>query len=286
MGEEMLDLTVQIHRQYPLDARLAHPAEGFLGWSSGRLALPKGETALIPMHVWNLGLDERLPWPEADEAVAAQIATCEWIRRYREDLPQMERVLAAARRAELPVCHIAALPRYAEPYDAYQRNSAEAGPEPPPPPGAPAGDGWVPEQLDAVYGAGYWGQMPALHARLDFAPTLRPRPGEGVCVTTHQFNHWLRARGISNLIYVGFAINWCLWFSPCGMADMRRLSYRCLAVEEATTTVEYGESAAALANKRAAMWRVALMFGYVTRLADLERALAPAEPEQSWRAGA
>ena len=281
MGEEMLDLQVQIYRQYPLDARLAHPAEGFLGWNSGKLALPKGETALIPMHVWNLGLDERLPWPEADEAVAAQIATCEWIRRYREDLPQMERVLAAARRAELPVCHIAALPRYAEPYDAYQRNSAEAGPEPPPPPGAPAGDGWVPEQLNAVYGAGYWEQMPALHARLDFAPTMRPADDEGVCVTTHQLNHWLRARGISNLIYVGFAINWCLWFSPCGMVDMRRLAYRCLAVEEATTTVEYGESAATLANKRAAMWRVALMFGYVTRLADLERALAPAGPDQS-----
>jgi nicotinamidase-related amidase len=270
MDPSARDLTVHYYRQYPIDPEAEHPADGFRGWATSAISVPREETALIVMHVWNLGLDDRLPWPEADPAIEAQIATCEWIRRYRADLPQMERALESARAAGLPVCHIAALPHYAEAYPAYQRNVTEAGPEPPRPPGAPAGEGWVREQLDLAYGEGYWGQMPALHARLDLAPTMRPKDGEGVCVTTHQLNHWSRQRGISNLIYVGFAINWCLWFSPCGMVDMRRLGYRCFAVEDATTTVEYGESVATLANKRAAMWRVSLMFGYVLRLAEME----------------
>ena len=68
---------------------------------------------------------------------------------------------------------------------------------------------------------------------------------------------------MAHLIYIGFAINWCLLKSPGGMVDMSRLGYMCSAIRQATTAVENKETARRELNKESALWRVATHFGFV-----------------------
>jgi hypothetical protein len=47
------------------------------------------------------------------------------------------------------------------------------------------------------------------------------------------------------------------------MIDMGRMGYVCSTIRQATTAVENGESCTDELAKEIALWRVALMFGYV-----------------------
>jgi len=119
-------------------------------------------------------------------------------------------------------------------------------------------------------------------AQLDFAPTARPVDGEGVAENGDQLAALCRAHGINHLIYVGFAINWCLLMSPGGMVDMARHGCLCSTIAEATTAVENRETAPTEQEKQQALWRIAIEFGFVYNLADFLRALPGAEtnPQQ------
>jgi len=262
---DIIELPVHFYRMYPINYQAKYPSDAMLGWGSDTINLDINKTALIVMHTWNLGLDDKLPWPPKERCLEKQMQSTEWVKRYRKDVKQIEEILNFARKHNMNICHIAGLEHYAEDYPAYRQNKAQAGPEPVRPEGAFHGTTWHEDWLNRIYGQGFYKQMKELHRRLDFASNVRPASGEGVCVTSHQLNHWLRKRGINNLIYTGFAINMCLWFSPCGMSDMMRYNYRSLCIEECVTTVEYKETAYELRNKESAMWRVSLMFGYVLK---------------------
>ena len=103
---------------------------------------------------------------------------------------------------------------------------------------------------------------------LDFAEDVVPKEGEHIACTSHELNHLCRREGIWNLVYVGFALNWCLWFSPCGMVDMNRLGYRCSTIRGATTAVEFRDTARDQKALEYAYWHTATMFGYVIDLDD------------------
>ena len=87
-----------------------------------------------------------------------------------------------------------------------------------------------------------------------------------------------RAQGINHLVYVGFAINWCLLMSPGGMVDMARHGCLCSTIREATTAVENRETAREQREKQQALWRVALEFGFVFGLDDFLKALPQFSP--------
>ena len=82
-------------------------------------------------------------------------------------------------------------------------------------------------------------------------------------INSQQLNAACRERGIWNLVYVGFAINWCLLASPGGMIDMSRMGYVCSTIRQATTAVENRETCTTEQAKEIALWRLSLMFGYV-----------------------
>ena len=104
MGPSVRDLTVQYYRQYPIDPAAEHPADGFRGWAASPISVAKDETALIVMHVWNLGLDDKLPWPEADSAIEAQIATSGLAERFRlTGLIDPEQIPAALHASDIVV---------------------------------------------------------------------------------------------------------------------------------------------------------------------------------------
>jgi nicotinamidase-related amidase len=262
-------LPAQLYRQFDADPALAVPGEGYGGWHTVEAELAPQHTALVVMHAWDCGQPHEFPgWRRAVEY------TPRAERILREVFPPL---LAAVRASPLPVFHVvgggkdyyshlpghhraiqlaggSSLPRRVTPdplHERMQRLRAAQGS-----PGA---------HNSADIAAGF--------ARLDFAPSARPVGEEGIAEDGAQLAALCRAQGINHLIYSGFALNWCLLMSPGGMVDMARHGCLCSTIAEATTAVENRETAREEREKRQALWRVALEFGFVFKLADFLRAL-------------
>jgi nicotinamidase-related amidase len=111
-------------------------------------------------------------------------------------------------------------------------------------------------------------------AELDFAPQAVPIGDEGIAENGAQLAALCRAHQINHLIYVGFAINWCLLMSPGGMIDMARHGCLCSTIREAVTAVENRETARDEREKQQALWRTSVEFGFVFSLPDFVAALS------------
>jgi nicotinamidase-related amidase len=272
-----LNLKGEYYRHYPVDfSKGKTGATGFHGWgNSVELEAPIAETALIPMHIWNIGFHPELSFsPEGKAGPVMEML--EWASRsvpiIQQEIPP---ILKAAREAQLTVIHVASDEPYAKKYPGYRRALEIAGDEPPGLPTAPASsDGKSPDKSKAnlLFGSQFTDALAHYSPHIDFPELARPPADEFVVFTTHQLNEVLRTKGIWNLIYIGFALNWRLWFSPCGMVDMSRLGYRCSCIKEAVTAVENKESAVGELNKQEALWRTSLMFGYIHSARDFIRA--------------
>ena len=108
---------------------------------------------------------------------------------------------------------------------------------------------------------------------LDFAPEARPVGAEPIAEDGHQLAALCRAHGINHLVYIGFAINWCLLMSPGGMVDLSRYGVMCSTIREAVTAVENRETARNEREKQQALWRVAINSGFVFGQDDFIRAM-------------
>jgi nicotinamidase-related amidase len=129
-----------------------------------------------------------------------------------------------------------------------------------------------------VHGEGYmqwdgWQQ-------LDVAEPVRPRPGDTMMVTTGQFDDWLRERGITTLLYTGFATNLCILDSPAAMKAMRSLGYRCVIIREGTLGVEFPETIETLTHTRAALQYIEAWVGYSASAFDLLQGLRDLAPRK------
>jgi len=185
---------------------------------------------------------------------------------------------ASASRAGLRTYHVVGGGGYYQHYPAWAETVALAGEPPPPPAGVIQDDSiaalraWKAEQVfvgshnrpDCDRG---------FKAMTDFPAPARPAPGEAICKDAHQLTAVCQRDGVNHLIYCGFAINWCLLKSPGGMIDMSRRGAFCSAIREGVTAVENRESARTESHKEAALWRVALAFGFVFADADLRATL-------------
>lgn len=269
---EHLALDCWKYRLYPCDFdRPIEAAHSQLGWTQHRLHVPRSETALLLMHVWNHGYPGGLQWDAASPNLA-HVRACEWVARckqcYDQSLPP---IVAAARAAGIQIVHVASSTDYAERYEQYHRTRAEVT-QPPtePPPGAIKRDDleWFPPEL--TMGPDF--ERDSQGVEPDFPPHLAPRDDDLVVVTTHELNTVLRARRIWHLTYCGFAINVCLWHSPAGMFDMKRLGYQCGCIRQGTVAVENNESAQTRGNHRYAMWWTSHHYGWVLDDEDYIRA--------------
>jgi hypothetical protein len=109
---------------------------------------------------------------------------------------------------------------------------------------------------------------------VDFAPEARPLGDEGIAENRYQLLGLCRHHGIDHLIYVGFAVNWCLLLSPGGMAEMSQHGLICSTIRQAVTAVENKETARRELCKQIALWRIALAFGFLFDVDDVIRALS------------
>src|SRR5699024_10252329 len=60
------------------------------------------------------------------------------------------------------------------------------------------------------------------YKKMDFLNHSRPLCDEVIVETSDQLFERCKEDGINHLIYMGFAINWCILMSPGGMADMSK----------------------------------------------------------------
>ncbi len=262
-------LPAHLYRQFDADPARAVPAEGFLGWHTIDVDLAPAHTALVVMHAWGCGQPHEFPgWRRAVDYTprAEKILT--------EIFPPL---LAAVRASPLPIFHVVGGGKdYYSHLPGYQRARQLAGPSPAPTHVAsdPAYENLQRlRRAHASPGAHNAADIAAGFARLDFAPTARPVGNEGIAENGDQLAALCRAHAINHLIYVGFALNWCLLMSPGGMVDLARHGCLCSTIAEATTAVENRETARDEREKQQALWRVALEFGFVFRLSDFLQAL-------------
>jgi len=263
-----IHLPAQIYRQFDADYARAVPAEGYGGWQTLDVELAPAHTALVVMHAWDCGAPDEYPG---------------W-RRAVEYTPRAERILAevfppllnAVRSSPLPVFHVVGGRDYYSHLPGYQRANQLAG----------AAPTLASVARDPVYdrlkllrsnqispGANNLADTAAGFEKLNFAPTARPVGDEGIAENGAQLAALCQAHGINHLIYVGFAINWCLLMSPGGMVDMARHGCLCSTIPEAVTAVENRETAREEREKQQALWRVSVEFGFVFSLTNFLGAL-------------
>lgn len=262
-------LPAQLYRQYDADPSRDFPAEAYGGWHTVDVDLEAERTALVVMHAWDCGAPGEYPgWRRA----------VEYQPRAENILSNVfPRLLRAVRRSPLRLYHIVGGNRdYYSHLPGYGRAFTLAGPAQRPPRVTVDDSHQTLQELRSRLGS------PGTHnhadiaaglGRLDFAPQAHPAGDEGVARDADQLGALCRADGVNHLVYVGFAINWCLLMSPGGMIDMSRRGCICSTIAEAVTAVENRETARMELEKQQALWRVALEFGFVFHLEDFIAAL-------------
>jgi len=264
-------LRAQLYQQFDADPALPVPAENFGGWRDVEIELSPRHTALVVMHAWDCGDPHQYPgWRRA----------VDYTPRARHILAEVfPPLLSAVRRSTLPVFHVVGggrdyyshLPGYKRAANLARNASAATALRVT---ADPIYDQLQRLRHDAVTpGADNAADVAAGLAKLDFAPQAAPVGEEGIAENAAQLAALCRAHDINHLIYVGFAINWCLLMSPAGMVDMARCGCLCSTIREAVTAVENRETAREEREKQQALWRTSVEFGFVFSLPDFLAAL-------------
>lgn len=268
MRRRSVPVAAEVYRQFDADYALDVPAEGYGGWRKATIDLDLSRTALVSMHAWDNFTREEYPgWYRCVEYMPRATRILETV------FPPL---LADVRAAGMSLFHVVDPVLYGK---MEKRGRTHA-----PKPARPCKPPWMAKDpltrrfhalraKECFVGAHNWPDVRRSFKAVDFHPASRPAPGEPVVRDTGQLDALCRRRGIVHLVYIGFAINVCLFRMPGGMWDMNRRGYFCSTIREATTAVENRESARAERNKEAALWQVGLEFGFVFRVGALRKAL-------------
>ncbi|HNC23141.1 MAG TPA: hypothetical protein PLU52_02965 [Opitutaceae bacterium] len=264
----MPKIATRHYQQFDADYSRKVPGEGFSGWKRAMVDLSPEHTAVVVMHAWECGTMEDWPgWRRCVEYHPRALGIL------KDVFPPL---LTAVRGSSLPLFHVVGGRDYYSHLAGYRRTVKLAGPSP----------RYPQVRRDPVYrrlmkfrenevfvGKRNWPDVRAGFKKLDFAPEARPLPNEPIAKDGHQLAALCREHGINHLVYVGFAINWCLLMSPGGMVDMGRYGILCSTIPEAVTAVENKETARAEREKSQALWRVSLNSGFIFGLRDFTRFL-------------
>ena len=258
------------------DAELARdvPGEGYGGWKKATLEFDLRRTAVVVMHAWDCGTPEQFPgWYRCVEYIPRANEICRTV---------FPKLLSEVRAARVELFHVVSGGKHYQKLPGYERAQRLAGP-PPKAPETIASDPTLARlrqfRSEHVFvGKHNQADVARGFARLDFAPEARPLGDEGVAENGHQLFALCKAAGVNHLVYMGFAINWCLLLSPGGMHEMGARGLMCSALRQATTAVENKETARRQGAKELALWRVALAFGFVFDVDDFSAAIRAAPP--------
>jgi len=291
----MTRIRTRYYQQFDADHTREVPGESYGGWKQAELDIDLHHTALVVMHAWDPGTAQTHP---------AWWNTVEYLPRASDILAGVfPTLLETIRGAGMKVFHVVGGPTdYYSHLPGYVNTSPANTPTITPsitsavtqttsPTNTPFHD--TPSRYPELDRLKQWKsrhvfvgehnqpEVDAALADLDFAPQARPLPGEGIALNADGLDLLCRQHEIYHLIYIGFAINWCLLMSPGGMIDMSRLGYLCSTIPEAVTAVENKETARRQTEKEQALWRVSLEFGFVFELNEFLSAVRQSEPNQA-----
>lgn len=259
----------QTYQQFDADFSRDVPAEGYGGWRNVELEISPEHTAVVVMHAWDCGTRAAFPgWHRAVEYIPRAAAICQDV------LPHL---LETVRASPLRLFHVVsgAHPDIEE-YSGYCRAVELAGEEPKI---ERIAEDPVLKKLrqfraQSVFpGAHNQADIARGFANLSFPPQARPQENEGIAATSRQLFALCKEGGINHLIYAGFAIDGCLLSSPGGMHDMSAHGVLCSTLSDAVTAIEHKESAREEWAKKIALWRVAVLYGFVFQTASFCAAL-------------
>ncbi len=262
------------YKQFDADYTLDVPGEGYGGWKKAELKLNTEKTAFVVMHAWDCGTYEQYPgWYKAVEYIprANKIA--------REVFPIL---LGSIRKAGCKLYHIVGNESYCKEYAGYKYANVclqeyTGGKESFRLPNVKSDD--VLKELNrfkfenVFYGEHNKEDIQKGQANTGFMKQAEPLANEAVVVNGDQLHAVCLKEGINHLIYTGFAINWCLQYSPGSMNDMASRGIMCSAVRQAVTAVENKESARYEGHKEYGLWVTALKNGFVYDLDDILKIL-------------
>ncbi len=265
----LITLRASYYQQFDADYSLDVPGEGYGGWRKADVEIDLDHTALVVMHAWEVGTREMYPgWHRAVEYMPRARAILETV------FPPL---LDAVREHGLTLFHVVGGGDYYRDYSGYRKAVQLAGPTPrleqiAPDPALEALRRF--RKAHVFVGAHNERDVARGFERIDFAPQARPVGDEGVAENADQLYALCVDRAVNHLIYVGFAINWCLLMSPGGMLDMSRRGVMCSVLRQAVTAVENKETARAELGKQLALWRVSLAFGFVFDVDNFVRGIS------------
>lgn len=254
-------MKVQAHyyQQFDADLSLDVPAEGYGGWKKGWIEIAPGHTALVVMHAWDFGTPEQFPgWCRCVEYIPRAQEICRKL---------FSPLLEAVRASDMKVFHFVGGGTYYKDYPGYKRAVELAGSSVHPP------DRIRPDSVlemlrwfqreNVLVGKHNEKDVERGFEKPDFASEARPVDNEGIAENEHQLFSLCKDADVSHLVYIGFAINWCLLVFPAGMVDMSRRGFMCSTIRQAVTAAENRETARREFCKELALWRVALAYGFV-----------------------
>ena len=259
------------YQQFDADFSLEYPGEGYGGWKKAALPIDTDKTALVVMHAWDAGTREQYPgWHRAVEYIP---------RAYQIADGVLKDLLATARAHGFKIYHVVsdtvANGTYYTDLPGYKRAVDLAGEPVPMLPQIPAD-----RTLEARNAFKSDCSFPGRHNQADvdrgfrhigFIPSVKPTDAELIVKNGDQLFAVAAADGVNHLIYTGFAINYCLQYSPAGMADMGRRGFTWSAIRQAVTAVERKETVRREEHKETALWMTAMMFGFVYDADDIRR---------------
>ncbi|MBE6552481.1 MAG: hypothetical protein E7665_10170 [Ruminococcaceae bacterium] len=263
-------LPTNYYRQFSGDHTKPYPAESYGGWQKEMLPIETDTTAIVCMHAWDTGEDGEYPgWERCVDYIPRASKIC------RKDMPPF---FEKVRKTPMKLIHVAAEGQVIEHFPGWQRTLELCGDEKEPyrdPAVYINGDEAVNEIRNFKYMKGHVGEENiadvARGCPRKVNPYVLPKDDEFVVTKSYQLRAICEKYNIRHLIYTGFAINMCLFVSPCGMLDMGRYGIMCSAVRELTTAVENRESARGEKNKEYGLWHTALLYGFVYNKEDIEK---------------
>ena len=261
----IISILTSYYQQYDADFALKVPGQGYGGWKKALIKIDTSHTAFVLMHAWDTGTQKEFAgWHRAVEYFSRAESICQKV------LPPL---IKSIRASDMELFHVVRQGTYYENYPGFKKPTKIA-----------VSDSDSIGQItdDPIYKNlkkfRYDRVFPGKHnisdinkgfARLDFAPQTYPTDKEGIAEDSKQLASLCKDHGINHLIYLGFAINWCILMSPGGMLDMDRYGVICSTIPQAVTAVENKETASTETNKAIALWRVSLAFGFIFELDDI-----------------
>ncbi len=260
------------YQQFDADFERDVPAEGYGGWKKGEIDIDPAHIAVALMHAWNCGTREEYPgWHRVVDYIPRSYDIC------RNVLPDL---LTAVRQAKFNLFHVVSAGDYYKHFPGYKEAVENALPEPP----KFAQVDWDPT-IDKLVEFKRQNVFPGPHntddigrgwKKVNFPKEAEPQGDEGVAENAQQLYGLCKKRGVNHLIYCGFAVNWCLFYSAGGMLDMERHGCVCSVFRDAVTAVENKETARQEWGKQTALWRISIQHGFVFDSADFIAALGNA----------